>query len=470
MISQWKYLNLARVMQDTILPARTSWERRQQQRQRQPQRHEAVPRCIETPRQTTGVIFRNTDGLQRDPQPLPDNLGRAGPGAWPGTEHAIEGEPCICVSPYPCARWLSYLSVAVPMLIVALPATGQTRLALMGHEPHRWISDLAFSTNGELLVSGSDDGTARVWSVESGALLASLDCQGAVRHVAILPDGQAVVTSSRSNGDGLPAAVTIWTAESWQGRQLQDLTSGPAKEVYAIALRPDGQQLVTATRSQDSRATTVVKLWDLGTCQEAGTLAKSHQILDLAFSQDGSTLAAVGTAGVRGRRGIVLLWQLPTLEPIRTLTSEGRNYSVEFSPQGEFLAVGNRLEAARAAARHPGCQVILWNLDRSRVAGRLTGFVGHISSMSFSPDNRLLAASATVPGGWGREPGELIQVWHLGSDTRRVLERDSHAHSIQFSPTGKMLATAHSTPRPGAPTVGHGDGRTTRGAATRRAS
>src|SRR5207248_1712713 len=63
----------------------------------------------------------------------------------------------------------------------------------------------SFRPDGKQLVTGSQDGTARVWDLGSGRPALDLENQhGAVRHVAFSPDGKKLLMAC----DGRPASPT----------------------------------------------------------------------------------------------------------------------------------------------------------------------------------------------------------------------------------------------------------------------
>ena len=70
-----------------------------------------------------------------------------------------------------------------------------------------WVSSVAFSPDGQRIVSGSGDETLKIWDANSGQELQTLKGHAAeVASVAFSPDGQRIVSGSRDT------TVKIWDA------------------------------------------------------------------------------------------------------------------------------------------------------------------------------------------------------------------------------------------------------------------
>jgi WD40 repeat protein/DNA-binding SARP family transcriptional activator len=198
-------------------------------------------------------------------------------------------------------------------------STGEQRLALVGHpEAPRAI---AFSPDGSRLVTGSVDGTARLWSAESGDQLAVLRPGVAVFAVAFSPDGRLIATGEGDGGTSLWDATTL---------ERVDTFGGHTAAVAGLAFGRDGL-LVTA--SEDGTA----RVWDLDTGRER-LVFTGHRVLlnQVAISPDGTTVATASDDGT------TKLWDPYSGEELLTLVGHHQLvYGVAFSPDGRLVATAS---------------------------------------------------------------------------------------------------------------------------------
>jgi WD40 repeat protein len=114
------------------------------------------------------------------------------------------------------------------------------------------VESVGFSPDGARIVTGSGDGTAKVWDARTGSTLLELKGHtGEVYSAAFSPDGAWIVT-----GGGVYnklGEAKVWDARS--GSLLLEL-KGHTNYVASAAFSPDGTRIVTG----NGDGTT--KVWD----------------------------------------------------------------------------------------------------------------------------------------------------------------------------------------------------------------
>jgi WD40 repeat protein len=275
---------------------------------------------------------------------------------------------------------------------------------------------VAISPDGQRAVSESDDGTLKVWDLERGVELNTLAGHSAsVRSVAISPDGQRAVSAS---SDG---TLKVWDLE--RGVELNTL-AGHSDSVLSVAISPDGQRAVSASLDR------TLKVWDLERGVELNTLAgHSDSVLSVAISPDGQR--AVSASLDRTLK----VWDLERGVELNTLAGHsGAVRSVAISP-----ARGASPEelGQRAVSASDDGTLKVWDLERGVELNTLAGHSDSVRSVAISPDGQR-AVSASSDG--------TLKVWDLerGVKLNRLAGHSASVRSVAISPDGQQAVSASS--------------------------
>jgi WD40 repeat protein len=284
------------------------------------------------------------------------------------------------------------------------PKTHLALKTLRGHLDA--VKSVAFSPDGQRIVTGSEDHTAKVWDVASGRELLTLKGHRAeISSVAFSSDGQRIVTGSWDK------TAKVWDAAS--GKELLTL-KGHTDEVWSVAFSPDGQRIVTG--SGDNMA----KVWEAASGATLLTLKRhSFGVRSVAFSPDGQRIVTGSddqTAKVweaaSGKELLTLKWPQP-----------GTVASVAFSPDGQRIVTGSDDQTAK-----------VWDAASGKELLTLRGHSGWIPSVAFSPDGQRI-----VTGGGDN----MAKVWDAASGTNLLTLKghSSGINSVAFSPDGQRIVT-----------------------------
>lgn len=277
---------------------------------------------------------------------------------------------------------------------------GQEVRMLRGHSG--FITALAFSEEGDLLASASEDGTIKLWNAKTGLETGTLGERGTkIRKIVFSYDGKKLISVDDSD------AIILWDLNTL--KEIYHIADH-ISPVTALALSRDGKTLACGYWNGH------IRFWNAADHMELLEIKVSKfssPVATIAFSSDGKMLASGEWVMPN-----VKLWDVASgqlLHEFSKRSTEGEG--VESSHDGDIQTVSFSEDGELLISCSRDTTVKMWSVKSKR---QLTAFRGHSLAVK---EARLIYNAQMVFS--GSADGEFI-LWRTtdGEELARLVQVD----------------------------------------------
>jgi WD40 repeat protein len=256
------------------------------------------------------------------------------------------------------------------------------------------IKSLAYSPNGQLLISGGYNGGVILWDVKRNVKLTN------IQEGVIDPPGHYLDTS----------------------RTINSLTFAPNGAIIAGGV-------VNHVSPHYVRGKILV--WEVATGKQIHVLEEHDSgVSAVAFSPDGDILVSAD------KTGHLILWDTKTWSIIRKVKHGSEILCTTYQPKanGKIIALSGGWTQKQFSAT-------LWDLTentfREIPGGEITGHGIYVSCLAFTPDGKTIAVGELSP----THPRHRIQLWSLPSGSLiKTIKCPTEVNAVAISADGRQLA------------------------------
>ena len=240
-------------------------------------------------------------------------------------------------------------------VIILCAVTGSQAAILSGHK--KWVRSVAFSSDGGLLVSGSDDKTVKLWDMQTGGVVGTFHGHSyQVQSVSISADHTKIVSGSADS------TIRLWDIQTWECLYIIE-QHGPVHYVGFSSMGPGYTISISCGK---------VWLWDANGHQIPPTYNGTH----ITFSPDHTQFAL-------SNGNFVTVQNSDSRVTVAEFYVTNNTGHYCFSPDCRFIA---------AAAGHTA---YVWDITSPgpHLVETFFGHTNNITSLVFSSPSSLISTS-----------------------------------------------------------------------------
>lgn len=281
--------------------------------------------------------------------------------------------------------------------------SGTLHLSLHGHSSS--VTSFAFTPDGLHLISGGEDGTMRLWDRRTGACIKTFNnLHNNIVRVAWSPDGTLVASGGADN------TIRLWETQTWTSGQT---LSGHTHWIQGLAFSPDSKRLASASRDK------TVRVWNVADGNiEAVFQGHTDFVREVAWQPNGQLLASCSNDST------IRLWDVASRTQ-RSVLLDHTNVvcSVAFVPDGTYLLSGSEDRTLR-----------LWEIESGVCVRVVQGYSHSFLALAWSPDSTLLASG---------DSEKVLTIWNVADGTvkQRLTGHQGAVRTVAWSPDGTRIAS-----------------------------
>ena len=253
------------------------------------------------------------------------------------------------------------------------------------------VLTLAFSANGEIFASGSEDKTGRLWNATTGELIHILGEEttghkGALNALAFSENGEMFYSTSIAD-----RSIRSWNPLDGDHHRTIAPPEKIVKSITKVAFSPHGKTIARASEiayAVGGKIKYAIFLTETETSNHVASISTKHagKIVALAVSSAGDFIASGSEdQTIEVWKVTYAVRRVPDVaKPLWTLMGHtGTVTSVAFSASGKMLASGSVDKTIR-----------LWDVTTGEHLHTFTGHTGEIGAVTFAGDEMLVSGSS----------------------------------------------------------------------------